>query len=109
MTNNSMPKREKKVCTVPYCPERYRCLDKETPTHCAVYRMYQKNKGVSIAPLPLQNKPYTQRPIIREDGEVFGSIRQAARAAGCSYYGMHSLLNDGGGIAKDGLAYRFGA
>lgn len=33
MTDNS-----RKICIVDDCPERYRCLDINTPTFCAVYR-----------------------------------------------------------------------
>lgn len=51
-TLGGLPLRERKFCTVGCCPEHYRCLDLDRPTHCPLYRAlreknlpYLKDKG----------------------------------------------------------------
>ena len=88
-------KREKKTCDVPVCPERYRCLDVETPKNCAVYRLYGRNASIASPALTADTGNYEFTCIRRADGMEFPSLRAAAADAGCGYGAFYEAVTTG--------------
>lgn len=82
-------------CDVSGCPERFRCLDLDTPGRCALYRMDRRMRG---------KKPRPPTTIVASGILLFEDMEEASRFMGDSV--MEVMVSNANGTpAPSGAVY----